>query len=184
MGQLETSEARSAPGIPLLIGLTGYTQIAPSDEPKLSSAFGVLLDQLVFAHKGLPLAVMSALCPGAEIIAAERAFAARVPVIALLPAPQADYEQRFSPDHLARFRAALQQSSTTIVVGTSENPSQSDNAVALCLATFSHIAAIFWDGATLDGGAGETSLRCEKRARPPALMPTSPPVTARYRADV
>ena len=99
-----------------------------------------------------PLVMLCGMASGADLLCAERAFAAGIPVCALLPAPLERYEQDFSASQRARLHAALARvAETRVLAGEAE---AGYVALAEYIARYSHLVIALWDGVESRGSGG------------------------------
>ena len=130
-----------------MIGVTGHHDIASGSEPQLKAAFGAILDDLEKRYARTPLAVMTSLAPGAEMLAAETAVERGLPLIAALPEPAGEFERALASDlERERFRRLL-----GCCVRVARAPERATGAqrrfeTAMYVAHYSNLVVAFWDG--------------------------------------
>ncbi len=94
--------------LPFVIGVTGHRHIDAGTEPRLAAEVDAVLADLTGHMLETPLIMLCGMASGADLLCAERAVAAGIPVCALLPAPLERYERDFSEGDLDRLHAALE----------------------------------------------------------------------------
>jgi hypothetical protein len=99
-----------------------------------------------------PLLLLCGMASGADLICAERAIAAGIPVCALLPAPLERYEQDFSAEERARLHAALAHVAETRVLD--DDAQRGYERLATYIARYSHLVIALWDGVESRGSGG------------------------------
>jgi hypothetical protein len=80
----------------LNLGVTGHRDLIDAEVPLLRSSVQALLQRLRDSYPGLQLRVICALAEGSDLLVAEEALEAGLPVIAPLPAPLEAYGATFS----------------------------------------------------------------------------------------
>jgi hypothetical protein len=164
----------------LTIGITGHRDIAPAFVPSLRRRFSAILDDFGRRYPHTPLVVVTALGPGADVLAAEVASSLGIPVVALLPSAPVQYQQEFAlSEERERFDAALARCSRVEVASTAADPARRYLESGLQIAYYSHILIAFWDGKP-GRGEGDTADIAEARldgfpARRAAAADRSPP---------
>jgi len=91
----------------LNIGITGHRDLVPAEIPVLESAVKSFFLGLQQRYPDLPLKLLSPLAAGGDQLAARVAVEAGIPLVAVLPMKQSEYERDFTPDELAGFRALM-----------------------------------------------------------------------------
>jgi hypothetical protein len=124
----------------------------------LRNSFGTLLRSLAARYPKTPLLVLSGLAAGADVLAAEEAFAQDIPVLACLPMPIDEYEKDFSASELSRFHAAIARCARVTVVSTSADRNAGYVATELFLSHYSNVLVAFWDGADARGQGGTAEV--------------------------
>ena len=92
---MSTLAGRFTDRLPFVIGVTGHRHIDPGTEPRLAAEVDAVLADLKGRLLETPLVMLCGMASGADLLCAERAIAAGVPVCALLPAPLERYERDF-----------------------------------------------------------------------------------------
>jgi hypothetical protein len=153
-----SSDAIALDRVPFMVGVTGHRDVAASDEAALRSAFSGVLADLAKKHPHTRLVVMSGLAAGADILAAEEAAGAGIPVIAALPMPVERYEEDFNFEERARFRAMLARCSRITVVSDVAERTTGYVATGLFLVHYAHVLVAFWDGMEGQGAGGTADV--------------------------
>jgi hypothetical protein len=138
--------------LPFVIGVTGHRDIPAADEARLGAAVDAVLSDVRGRVKHTPVVMLCGMATGADLLCAERALAAGIPVCALLPVAIDRYEQDFAPSDLPRFHAALAQVVEIRVLA--DDPEQGYVRLAQFLARYSHLVIALWDGVDSRGRGG------------------------------
>lgn len=139
--------------LPFVIGVTGHRHIDTAAEPGLAAEIDTVFAGLKGRLLDTPLIMLCGMASGADLLCAERAVAAGVPVCALLPAPLERYERDFSASDLDRFHAALEHV-VEIRVLDDDDIERGYVRVAQSIARYSHFVIALWDGVASRGGGG------------------------------
>lgn len=118
----------------------------------------------------MELLVLSGLAAGADILAAEEALERGIAVLGCLPMAQAEYEEDFTPDELARFRRVLPRCRDVLVVGTSAKREQGYVDVADFIAYYCHVLVAFWDGLPARGPGGTAQVVDLRKGGLPSMV--------------
>lgn len=95
----------------LTIGVTGHRDLLEAEEPAIAGKVHEFFTTLATEFPHLQLELITGLAAGADSLVAELALAMHIPVIAVLPFEQTEYEKDFEGEgELARFRCLLKQS--------------------------------------------------------------------------
>lgn len=138
--------------IPLAVGVTGHRAIRPEDRPILAEAVKRELKKLQARYPNTPLMMLNSLAEGGDQICAEAAFEMGIPLVAVLPMEQAEYEKDFEGPALERFRDLLRQADQCMVAPPSEITSAAHNRdyyyrqASIYVATHCHVLLALWDG--------------------------------------
>jgi len=138
--------------LPFVIGVTGHRHIAPAEEARLGREVDRVLAGLRAKLVETPLVMLCGMASGADLLCAERALAAGIPVCALLPAALDRYEQDFSPEEGARLHAALERVVETRVLD--DDVQRGYVRLAAYIARYSHLVIALWDGVDSRGHGG------------------------------
>ena len=146
---------------PIHIAVTGHRDILVEDWPSLKEEVHHHLQVLQKTYPNCPFRILSGLAEGADQLVVQVAYEIGIPVIAVLPMPQVEYEKDFiTPASLHEFRQLLAQ--TSGIVNICANPpskeyerSNSYAALGSYLVQHSQILITLWDGIGL--GDGETA---------------------------
>ena len=95
--------------IPLTVGITGHLNLRENDLEILRAAVKRELDNIRKRCPHTPVILLCSLARGADLLCADCAEEAGIPLRAVLPMEQAEYEKDFSPADLARFRHHLER---------------------------------------------------------------------------
>ncbi len=142
--------------LPFVVGVTGHRHIDPAAEPRLAAEVDTVLSGLRGRLVDTPLIMLCGMASGADLLCAERALAAGIPVCALLPAPLERYERDFSAGDLDRFHAVLEHV-LEIRVLDEDDIERGYVRLAQSIARYSHFVIALWDGVASrgDGGTGD-----------------------------
>ena len=152
----------------LCVGVTAHRDLVPEEIPLLEQRLRALFRNLQNDYPDLPLQVITPLAEGGDTLVAEVALAMDIPFVAVLPMPQAAYEQDFSDGAaLEAFHRLLGRAEEVIVLprvdeSSSTEFSAQDRALQYAqLGVFtsdhSHILLALWDGKPGErmGGTGQ-----------------------------
>ena len=147
--------------IPLVIGAAGHLRLRPEDTEILRDAVKRELTKLRDRFPHTPLVLLCCLAAGADLLCAEAAEEAGIPLRAALPMEQAEYEKDFSTEDLARFRRQTARAETVFAVPAAEEEPETESRdfryrqAGIYTAEHSHILLALWDGKTEEqGGCG------------------------------
>jgi hypothetical protein len=138
--------------IPLAVGVTGHRAIRPQDRPALAAAVRRELEKLRTRYPNTPLMMLDSLAEGADQICAEAALDMGIPLVAVLPMAQEEYEKDFEGPALEHFRALLEKADQCLVAPPSENRPAAPNRdflyrqAGIYVATHCHVLLALWDG--------------------------------------
>ena len=154
--------------IHLTVGVTGHRDLPDQNLADIEQSVRAFFNQLKREFPGLPVQLLTALAEGADQLAARVALSMNIPVIAILPMEQSEYEQDFtSGQKQAAFRSLLQQSTEVISLprarachagGTDVLDRERQYAqLGLFLSNHCHVLLALWDGklGTALGGTGD-----------------------------
>lgn len=144
--------------VPIVVGVSGHRDVAPGAESRLREQFGAMLERLATTHPSTPVLVLSGLAAGADLLAAEEAFARGVAVMACLPLAADEYEQDFADEERSRFREALKRCADVLVIGTTSDREHGYRELASFLAYYSTVVVAFWDGLRGKGPGGTADV--------------------------
>ena len=100
--------AEARPG--LHVGVTAHRDLVTSEVPKLEQRIRSLLEGLKEDYPDLPLHLLSPLAEGGDQLVARVALSLDIPLIAVLPMAQQEYEKDFdTPAALDEFRSLLER---------------------------------------------------------------------------
>ena len=104
----------------LSVGVTGHRDLVPEEVPGIRERLHAFFTDLAAQYPDLQLELISGLAEGADTVTAEVALEMSIPVVAVLPMEQSDYERDFaSAEALTRFRRLVDAS--TVVTLSPEN---------------------------------------------------------------
>jgi hypothetical protein len=149
---MSTLAERFTNRLPFVVGVTGHRHLVPADEARLGAEIDAVLARLRDQLVDTPLLLLCGMAAGADLLCAERAFAAGIPVCALLPAPLDRYEQDFSAAERARLHAALDRVVEMRVLD--DDPDRGYVRLATTIARYSHLVVALWDGVESRGHGG------------------------------
>lgn len=146
---------------PIHVAVTGHRDILVEDWPSLKEEVHNHLKVLQKTYPNCPFRILSGLAEGADQLVVQVAYEMGIPVIAVLPMPQVEYEKDFiTPASLHEFRQLLAQ--TSGIVNICANPLLKEYERSNCYAALgnylvqhSQILITLWDGIGL--GDGETA---------------------------
>jgi len=134
----------------LVVGVTGHRDLVEEEQPALERRVRALFNNLSKRYPDLDLQLLTALANGADRLAARVAVELGIPVVAVLPMPQVDYEKDFETDHgLAEFRSLLARAARIIELPSGERPIGRNSQYAqmgLFISNHCQILLALWDG--------------------------------------
>jgi len=102
-------------GMHLTIGVTGHRDLVAAEVPQIEARIGEFFGELRKRFPDLELQLLTLLADGGDQLSASVALQLGVPLIAVLPFSQAEYEKDFkTAEDLQRFRQLLQQAERVI----------------------------------------------------------------------
>lgn len=152
------------PRLPLIVGVTGHRDLCANEIPQIKAHVEKLIDDLQAKYPELPLLFLCAQAEGSDALVADVAYEKNVPVLSVLPMPQAQYEQDFTGEALESFLSRLKRSEV-IALERSTDQNMSDvqdwknqqyQRLGIFLAAHSHLLLAIWDGQDI-GKPGGTS---------------------------
>ena len=149
---MSTLDGRFSNRLPFVIGVTGHRHLAAADEAHLGAEVDAVLAGLRSHLVDTPLLMLCGMASGADLICAERAMAAGIPVCALLPASLERYERDFSAEERARLHDALERAAEIRVLD--DDPERGYVRLAITIARYSHLVIALWDGVESRGRGG------------------------------
>jgi hypothetical protein len=75
--------------IPFVVGVAGHRDLVSSQEPAVGAAVSGLLGRLAAAYPDVPFTLLCSMAEGADLLVADAAVKLGIPIVALLPLPQA-----------------------------------------------------------------------------------------------
>jgi hypothetical protein len=152
--QIDPTNDGQASTFPLIIGVTGHRDIAPSARHVVADAVGTLLRNLKHRFGQDALYVLSALAQGADQLVAQLAVANGIKLITVLPMPVDDYRATMADDAdaLCQFEQLRKHAALELVLPWVTPPDQSRcdklqyEQLGAVLSRYSHILLALWDG--------------------------------------
>lgn len=137
--------------IPLTIGITGHLDVRSRDTALLREAVKRELTGIRARCPHTPAVMLCALARGADLLCAEAAEELGIPLRAVLPMEQAEYEKDFGPEDLIRLHRQLDRAEAVIEAPGLE--AEKENSRDACyrragiyIAEHSHLLLALWDG--------------------------------------
>ena len=139
--------------IPVVIGVSGHRNIRPQDEAVLFAAVKEQLARLRALCPHSPLRMLSSLAEGADLLCAEAADELGIPLLAVLPREQADYEKDFSPEARLRFSRTCSRAEQVFVAPRTEEATSLMSVrddqfrqAGIYVVSHCHVLLALWDG--------------------------------------
>jgi hypothetical protein len=148
----------------LSIGVTGHRDLVEQEIPALESRVRAMFDSLSAIYPDLDLQVLTALAEGADRLVAKVAIELGIPLVAILPMEQADYEKDFeTTESLAEFRSMLStaQQSVTLSNLSGEGSLGRDGQYAqlgLFISNHCQVLLTLWDGRPFNAVGGTAQV--------------------------
>ena len=148
----------------LSIGVTGHRDLVEDERPALKSRVRALFDGLSASYPDLDLQVLTALAEGADRLVAKVAIELGIPLVAILPMEQAEYEKDFdTAESLAEFRSMLSNAQQTLtlpsVSGQDSFGRDSQYAqLGLFISNHCQVLLTLWDGKPYDAVGGTAQV--------------------------
>ena len=140
--------------VPIAVGVTGHRDIRTEDRGVLREA---VEKQLLALREKCPhsgIVMLNSLAAGADQLCAEAALKLSIPLIAVLPMAQEEYEKDFSEEELLRFRSLCSAAEACFTAPETEQPPLSPDRnfayrqAGIWVAAHSHVLLALWDGKT------------------------------------
>lgn len=154
----------------MVVGVTGHRDVPADAVPQLQARFAAVLDDLQQTYPHTQLLVLSALAAGADMLAAQTALERGHAVYAVLPMPQEQYEEDFTPPQRDAFRNILARCAQTIVTYHGDDRVQGYAAAGTTIAYYSHLLVAFWDGLEGQGTGGTASVVAMRKTGIPDVV--------------
>ena len=138
--------------IPLTIGVTGHLNPREADLELLRKSVKEELLQIRARCPHSPVIMLNALACGADLLCAEAAEELGIPLRAVLPMEQAEYEKDFPPEDLERMRRQVKRAESVFTAPAAEAEPPEENRdfryrqAGIYMAEHSHILLALWDG--------------------------------------
>ena len=138
--------------VPIAVGVTGHRDIRTEDRGVLREA---VEKQLLALREKCPhsgIVMLNSLAAGADQLCAEAALKLSIPLIAVLPMAQEEYEKDFSEEELLRFRSLCSAAEACFTAPETEQPPLSPDRnfayrqAGIWVAAHSHVLLALWDG--------------------------------------
>ncbi|MBO5544844.1 MAG: hypothetical protein J5949_09470 [Oscillospiraceae bacterium] len=147
--------------IPIVIGVTGHREIREQDLPAIRRAVKAELKKLQTRYPHSPLLMLSSLAQGGDLLCADISEELGIPLAAILPREQKDYQQDFSPDAAARFSHHCSRAGQVFVAPCIEEIPEAGisrdyqfRQSGIYVSTHCHILLALWDGHPGTHGCG------------------------------
>jgi hypothetical protein len=168
------SSDRTTGPLPVVIGVTGHRGLRAEDLPALENLVRVILTDTRDKYPHSPLLLLSPLAEGSDRLVARVGLAMGARLIALLPLPQALYEQDFATEESRKeFRTLMASAESSFELPPVDGSTQHELSqpgvernrqyaqAGAFVARYSHIFLALWDGVGADGkdklgGTGDT----------------------------
>jgi hypothetical protein len=157
---------------PFVVGFTGHRRV--ENEKKVAQ----VLDETIASLRrelGLDMIGRSSIASGADTLFAEACRAAKIPWIALLPFPEAEFKKDFTDGDWKRAKAALEQAERVEI--SSETAERPAGYLDCGLATVdgADLMVALWDGKASRGAGGTAQIVDHaRRVGKPLLIISSP----------
>ena len=138
--------------IPLIIGVTGHLNLRAEDLDVLRDTVKQELAKILNRCPHTPLILLCSLAKGADLLCAEAAEELGIPLRAVLPMEQAEYEKDFPPEDLVRMRRQAERAETVFTAPAAEEEPEAEDRdfryrqAGIYMAEHSHILLALWDG--------------------------------------
>ena len=151
--------------IPVIVGVTGHRDIRRQDEPTIQEAVRSELKKLQVLCAYSPLMMLNSLAEGGDLLCADAAEELGIPLIAVLPREQADYERDFSEEAKKRFAHHCTRAEKIVVAQAVEALREGDMArdysfrqAGIYVAAHCHVLLALWDGEPVQFGCGTAEM--------------------------
>jgi len=148
----------------LSIGITGHRDLVEEEKPSLEYRVRALFDSLSAQYPDLELQLLTALADGADRLAAGVAIDMGIPLIAILPMEQSEYEKDFQAvEALAEFHGMLNSAERVIILPTlSANGELGRDSLyaqlGLFISNHCQVLLTLWDGKEFDAVGGTSHV--------------------------
>ena len=113
--------------IPLTIGVTGHLNPRAEDLGILRDAVRQELAKILNRCPHTPVILLCSLAGGADLLCAETAEELGIPLRAVLPMEQAEYEKDFPPEDLVRMRRQAERAETVFTAPAAEEEPEAED---------------------------------------------------------
>lgn len=158
--------------IPVVLATSGHRDLLETEIPSIRKALHKEFTTLRKQYPGTRFQLFNGLAEGADWLIAEIALEHGIELMAVLPMPQAEYEQDFStPETLAKFRLLLSKAAEVQVapmpryLACDSSRDARYQALGICLAQQAQRLYALWDGSTenpLPGGTADVVRLCRE----------------------
>lgn len=147
----------------LAVGVTAHRDLVAAEGQRLEQAVHGLFEQLESDFPDLPLELLTPLAEGGDQLAARVALDRGIPVTAVLPMTQSEYEQDFrAADALAAFRDLVNRSERVIELPDMKGPEATRDMqyaqVGVFISNHSQVLLALWDGKAGGAFAGTSQV--------------------------
>ena len=139
--------------IPVVIGVTGHRLLDAGDRVAVAASVKAELERLQSLCPHSRLMMLNSLAEGADLLCAEIGESLGIPLIAVLPRQQADYQLDFSPSGKEQFLRQCSRADLVFVAPSAEPVPESGTSrdylfrqAGIYIAAHSHILLALWDG--------------------------------------
>ena len=151
--------------IPVIVGVTGHREIRRQDEPVIRETVRSELRKLQAICPYSPLMMLNSLAEGSDLLCADVAEELGIPLIAVLPREQTDYERDFSEEAKKRFTHHCIRAEKVFVAPPVEALREGDivrdyrfRQAGIYVATHCHVLLALWDGEPGQFGCGTAEM--------------------------
>ena len=139
--------------IPIVIGVTGHREIAEQDRAAILTSVTAELKKLQELCPHSELVMLSSLAEGGDLLCADVAEALGIPLIAILPREQQDYEKDFTETGAKKLSHHIVHARRVLIVPRSEPLPQKGptrnwqfRQAGIYIGTRCHVLLALWDG--------------------------------------
>lgn len=148
----------------LSIGVTGHRDLVEGEQSALAGRVRALFESLSASYPDLDLELLTGLAEGADRLACRVAMDLGIPIIAVLPMDQAQYEQDFQTEEsLSEFRSMLASAKRVISLPARQGDTalERDSQYAqlgLFISNHCQVLLAIWDGKPIDAVGGTAQV--------------------------
>jgi hypothetical protein len=147
-----------------IVGFTGHRNI---DDPKVvAQNISAALDMLVTKHG--PLAVISSVAIGSDMLFVEEVARRKLPILLVLPFPKARFQEDFQPADWQRVEPLIAQGIPVEEVSDADSDEEAYMETGIRIADRADVVIAVWDGkpSTGFGGTGDVVTYSRQLAKP------------------